>query len=66
MNQQYKLSLQDLVELLKLEPKNSAAQKEMDSVKKLYKEVITFIDIKAVREEGVLCDPYLLINLFYI
>jgi len=36
--QQYKSSLQDLVELLKLEPKNTAAKKEMDVVKQCYKE----------------------------
>ncbi|CAL1537604.1 unnamed protein product [Lymnaea stagnalis] len=35
---QYKASLQDLIELLKLEPKNSAAQKEMNTVKQIYKE----------------------------
>lgn len=35
---QYKQSLQDLVELLKLEPKNTAAKKEMDLVKQCYKE----------------------------
>ncbi|XP_013074020.2 sperm-associated antigen 1-like isoform X2 [Biomphalaria glabrata] len=35
---QYKSSLQDLIELVKLEPKNCAAQKEIDAVKMLYKQ----------------------------
>lgn len=46
MCQKYKLSLQDLIELLKLEPKNSAAQTEIDAIKQLYKEVFVVIQDK--------------------
>ncbi|XP_059163261.1 sperm-associated antigen 1-like [Physella acuta] len=48
---QYKASLQDLVELLKLEPKNSAAQKEMDTVKMAYKEELEKLKAKKVEKE---------------
>ncbi|XP_005109510.2 sperm-associated antigen 1 isoform X2 [Aplysia californica] len=36
--QLYKQSLQDLIDLLRVEPKNTAAKKEMEVVKKCYKE----------------------------
>ena len=39
MMHQYKESLQDLFTLLKLEPNNTAAKKEVEIVKKYYKEV---------------------------
>uniref|UniRef100_A0A0B7BAE1 RNA-polymerase II-associated protein 3-like C-terminal domain-containing protein n=2 Tax=Arion vulgaris TaxID=1028688 RepID=A0A0B7BAE1_9EUPU len=51
MCHKYKLSLQDLIELLKLEPKNTAAQKEMDAVKQLYKEELEKLKKKATAEQ---------------
>ncbi|KAH9488656.1 Sperm associated antigen 1 [Bulinus truncatus] len=48
---QYKSSLQDLVELLKLEPKNCAAQKEMDTVKMLYKQELEKLKANKVVEQ---------------
>ncbi|CAG5119653.1 unnamed protein product, partial [Candidula unifasciata] len=51
MSKKYKLSLQDLIELVKLEPKNSAAQKEIDAVKLLYKEEFEILKKKATAEK---------------
>ncbi|BFZ01434.1 hypothetical protein BsWGS_04473 [Bradybaena similaris] len=51
MCQKYKLSLQDLIELLKLEPKNSAAQTEIDAIKQLYKEELEMLKKKATAEK---------------
>lgn len=60
---QYKASLQDLVELLKLEPKNSAAQKEMDTVKMAYKEVCLILN--TFRVIYIRIYLILLVSLFY-
>ncbi|KAK6165356.1 hypothetical protein SNE40_022298 [Patella caerulea] len=43
MLKHYKDCLQDLSQVLKLDPKNKAAQKEFDAVRKIYKEELIFI-----------------------
>ncbi|XP_050388622.2 sperm-associated antigen 1 [Patella vulgata] len=43
MLKHYKDCLQDLSQVLKLDPKNTAAQKEFDAVRKIYKEELNFI-----------------------
>lgn len=39
---QYKESLEDLMHLIKVDPKNAAAKKEMEVVKGFYREVVGF------------------------